>query len=95
MNYSTINDIHWKFIPQYSLWQGRAYERLIASVKYCLRKSFYQHLLDYVDLQTAIYSMADTINSRPLTYVSSDEIISSLTPNHFLRLGAFEMPIEI
>ncbi len=32
------------------------------------------------------YNIADTINNRPLTYVSSDELLSTLTPNPFLKL---------
>ncbi len=42
---------------------------LVGGVARCFRKSYYQHLLDYVDLLTALYSIADTVNSRPLTYV--------------------------
>jgi len=84
--YCHSNDITWKFIPQYSPWQGGAYERMIGIVKNCLRKSYGALLLDYVDLLTALYSIADTVNSRPLTYVASDEILTPLTPNHFIRL---------
>ena len=60
-------------------------ERLIALVKTSFKKSYGGRLLDYVDLSTAMCLIMDTINSRPLTYVSSDEVISVLTPNHFLR----------
>ena len=84
------NGIRWKFIPHCSPWQGGAYERLIALVKTCFKKSYGNLLLDYVDLMTAMYQIMDTINSRPLTYVSSDEILSILTPNHFLRLRPVE-----
>ncbi len=85
LNFSALSGIRWKFISQYSSWQGGAYERLIGMVKSCPRKS-YQHLLDYVDLLIALCNIADTINNRPLTYVSSDEFLSALAPNHFLRL---------
>ncbi len=34
-----------------------------------------------------IYRIADIVNSRPLTYVPSDDTVQPLTPNHFLRLG--------
>ncbi len=50
LDYSAEHIIRWKFIPQYSLWQGGACERLIALVKSSLRKSDGQCLLDYVDL---------------------------------------------
>ncbi len=71
---------------------------MIGIVKSCLRKSYYQHLLDYVDLLTALYSIADTVNSRPLTYVSSDEVLATLAPNYFLRLrssGQDNNPVQI
>ncbi len=38
-----------------------------------------------MDLLTALYGIADILNSRPLTFVSTDEVIVPLTPNHFLR----------
>jgi len=94
-NYCGSNDIRWKFIPQYSPWQGGAYERLIGLVKNCLRKGYSQILLDYVDLLTALYNIADIINSRPLTFVSSDEVISALTPNHFIRLRPEESNVSV
>ncbi len=71
-NYCSDNRIVWKFIPQYSPWQGGAYECLVALIKTCLKKTCGILLLDYVDLLTALCRIADTINSRPLTYVSSD-----------------------
>ncbi len=41
LNYSSVNEMRWKFIPQYSPWQGGTYEWLIGIVKSCLRKSYY------------------------------------------------------
>jgi len=70
----------------YSPWQGGAYERMMGLVKNALRKSYGAFLLDYVDLLMALYSIADTVKSRPLSYVLSEEILTPLTPNHFIRL---------
>ncbi len=53
---------------------------------YLLKKSYGILLLDYVDFITALYRIMDIVNSRPLTYVSFDEMLMPLTPNHFLRL---------
>ncbi len=67
-------------------------------VKSCLRKSSYQHLLDYVDLLNALYNIADTINNRSLTYDFSDKLLSAPTANHFLRLracGYENKPVQI
>lgn len=39
---------------------------------------------------TVLCKVEDLINSRPLTYVSSEDTIVPLTPNHFLRLRDME-----
>ncbi len=56
----------------------------IGLIKSCLRKSYNVCFLDYVDLLTAVYGIANILNSRPLTYVSTDEVIAPLTSNYFL-----------
>lgn len=96
-NYLSTNNIHWKFIPQYSPWHGGAYERLVSLVKRSLKKTYGTQYLDYVQLNTALVQIENTINSRPLTYVSSEEILSPLTPNHFLKPGDVNVstPMEI
>lgn len=94
-NYSDKNRIDWKFIPHCSPWQGGAYERLVTLVKLCFKKSYGNLLLDYVEMSTVICRIMDTINSRPLTYISSDEILSPLTPNNFLRLRTSEANTDI
>ena len=80
------NRIHWKFIPQYAPWHGGAYERLVGVVKNSLKKSFGNRYMSYNVLYTGLCQIEDTVNSRPLTYVP-DEVISILTPNHFIRPG--------
>ena len=39
--------------------------------------------------------MEDITNSRPLTYVSSEETVMLITPNHFLRLRQFAVIDEL
>lgn len=84
--YVTSNYIDWKFIPVYSPWQGGAYERLIGNVKTALKKSYGLSFLDIIEFQTVLCKIKNTVNGRPLTYVSSDEILRPLTPNNFLKL---------
>jgi hypothetical protein len=84
------NRIDWFNIRAYSPWEGGAYERLIGIAKDSLKKALYPTavapvLVDYVQLNTAMKQVADIMNSRPLTYVPSDEQIEVITPNHFLR----------
>ncbi len=83
-----FNRIQWSFIPQYAPWYGGAYELLIGFVKRSLRKSYSNRCLPLVELQTVLHKVADIVNSRPLTYFSTEEVVEPLTPNHFLRFGA-------
>ncbi len=63
----------------------RAYECLVAVVKRCFRKTYGNQLFNYVQLTTALAEVVNVVNSRHLTYVL-EEMLSPLTPNHFLRL---------
>lgn len=68
--------ITWRYVVERAAWQGAMWERLIRSVKVCLRKVMGRTLLTEVEA---------VINSRPLTYLHTDcSEPSSLTPVHFL-----------
>ncbi len=66
---------------------GGDYERLVGLVKNCFKKLFGTKPLDKVEFARCLYQIADILNGRPLTYVSSDEQRTSLKPNHFLRVN--------
>merc|ERR1712121_95127 len=73
-------------IPLYSPWQGAVWERLIRTVKNCLKKSIGRSILDYFRLATVFSDIQHAINCRPLTYRCSDNSsLEVLTPNHFLK----------
>ena len=75
----------WKFIVPRAPWWGGWWERLIRSVKTSLRKSVGRSLLTRTELETVIHEVESCINSRPLTFVSSDlDSNTILTPSHFL-----------
>ena len=63
---------------------GGFYERMIQVVKRCLRKILGSARLDYEELVTVITEVEGTINSRPLTYVYSDDIEEPITPAHLI-----------
>ena len=62
---------------------GGFYERLVQSVKRCLKRSIGRAELTYVELQTILSEIELILNSRPLgpIYDDNQEI---LTPNHLL-----------
>lgn len=77
--------ITWRFIPPSSPHMGGSWERLVRSVKDVLKVILKERHPKEEVLQTLIAEAENMVNSRPLTYVSSDALDpESLTPNHFL-----------
>ena len=56
------------------------FEKLIGSMKRCLQKIIGQAKLTYDELLTAVVEAEAVINSRPLTFVSTDDQDEPLTP---------------
>ena len=54
------------------------------SVKRCLKKILKNAKVTSEELQTVLVEIEATLNSRPLTFVSSGEIEEPLTPYHLL-----------
>ena len=73
-----------RFILPATPWWGGFYERLVRSVKLSLRKSLGKSFLRYDELETVLCQVEPVINSRPLTYISSDDLSEPLTPFHLL-----------
>lgn len=84
--YCIQNKIIWRFIPQLAPWHGGFYERLVALVKHCLKRTFEKHLLYDNKLKTIIKEVEMVVNTRPLTYVGT-ELDTVLRPTDFLTLG--------
>ena len=66
---------------------GGMFERLIQFMKRCLRKVIGQAKLSYDELITTAAEIVSIINSRPLSYVTPDDLSKPLTPSHLLMGG--------
>lgn len=77
--------ITWQFIAERAPWWGGFYERLVGTMKRCLKKSMGKASLKIFEVTTILTEVEATLNSRPLTYPSSDiNDLTPLTPSHFL-----------
>ena len=77
--------VRWQFNLDRASWYGGIFERLIKSVKTCLKKVIGRARLTYDELLTVIVECETIINSRPLTFVYSDDVEEPLTPGHLLH----------
>ena len=63
---------------------GWLFERLIRSMKRCLKKTLRNARLTYEELLTVIIEIVCVLNSRLLTYVNSEDMDEPLTPSHLV-----------
>ena len=82
--YFSQSHTEWKFNLEKAPWWGGIFERMIKSAKRCLRKVIGRNCLTYDELLTLITEVEAVLNSRPLTYVSSEDVDEPLTPSHLL-----------
>jgi len=77
--------ISWLFNLERASWWGGHFERLVGSVKRCLRKVLGNAKLSFLELEVVLFEVENTLNSRPLTYIYEDLSEEPLTPSHFLH----------
>ena len=65
-------------------WWGGVFDRLVKSVKRCLKKTICGARLTYEELLTVIIEVEVILNCRPLSYVSSEDSKEPPTPSHLL-----------
>ena len=80
----TIHDVKWKFNVPKAPWWGGVFERIVRSAKRCLKKILGQARFSHDELLTAITEVEMVINSRPLSFVSSNDLEEPLTPSHLM-----------
>ncbi|KAE8287221.1 hypothetical protein D5F01_LYC15190 [Larimichthys crocea] len=85
LKYFSEKGITWKYIAERAAWWGGFWERLVRSVKTCLKKVMGRASLSYEEMTSLLAEAEATINSRPLTFVYNEpEEPQPLTPAHFL-----------
>ncbi|GFU05692.1 DUF1758 domain-containing protein [Trichonephila clavipes] len=57
----------------------------VSSLKDLLRKNLGRSCLSYEELQTLVCECESVMNSRPLTYISEEQELKTLTPSMFLQ----------
>ena len=85
MRFFTNFRVEWQFNLEKAPWQGGIFERMIQSAKRCLKKAIGHNCLTLDELLTLVIEVEAVLNSRPLTYVYSDETIEPLAPSHLLN----------
>ncbi|XP_046856027.1 uncharacterized protein LOC124449123 [Xenia sp. Carnegie-2017] len=78
------NRKEWKFNLERAPWWGGFFERMVRSVKRCLKKVLGNARLAFDELLTAMVEVEATFNSRPLTYTYDEVGGEPLTPSHLV-----------
>ena len=76
--------ITWRFNLEKSPWWGGYYERLVGSIKRCIKKVIGNAKLSFDELGTILTEVEGTLNSRPITYVYDEVDAHPLTPSHLV-----------
>ena len=71
--YLVDKKVTWEFIIEKAPWWGGFWERLVRSIKNCLRKTIGCSSLTFEELRTLLVEIEATLNNRPLTYMYDDE----------------------
>ena len=80
----TKKRIVWKFILEKSPWMGGFYERMVGFLKRILRKILANARLDYEELLTVVTEVESILNSRPISYVYTEETEEPICPSHLV-----------
>lgn len=77
--------VEWCHNLEKAPWWGGAFERIIGMTKRCLRKIVGRAKFTYDELSTAVTEIESILNSRPLSFISSEDLEEPLTPFHLLN----------
>ena len=82
-NHFSSKGIIWRFNLERAVWFGGLFERMIGTVKRCMRKVLKNAKLNFEELVTILTEIESTIHNRPLTYQYYD-LVEALRPSHLL-----------
>ena len=67
--------VEWRFNLEKAPWWGGFYERMVGSVKRCLKKVLGNAKLKFDELLTILLEVEGTLNCRPLTYEYTTRLV--------------------
>ncbi|KAL5490724.1 hypothetical protein EMCRGX_G015900 [Ephydatia muelleri] len=82
--YFSGNHVEWTYNLERAPWWGGVFERIVGLMKKCLKKIVGQAVLTQVELLTTITEVEAILNSRPISYISTEDIEEPLTPSHLI-----------
>ena len=83
-SYLSNHQVQWDFNLERAPWWGGFFERMIKSAKRCLKKAIGPSCLTFDELVTLVTETEAVLNSRPLTYVSTEDLEEPLMPSHLI-----------
>ncbi|KAF2894390.1 hypothetical protein ILUMI_11785 [Ignelater luminosus] len=84
-NFSTKHRIGWKITVERAAWWGGFWEKLIKTVKDCLKFALGKSRVNIDKFQTILTEIEATVNARSLTYIDNDkDNFSIVSPSSFL-----------
>jgi hypothetical protein len=78
-------DIDWNWTTPLAPWTGGTHERLVALVKHCLRATVDKRHLRMDEWRILIPEVTRVVNSRPLTAMTSEDMVRPLRPLELLE----------
>ena len=76
--------VTWQFNVERAPWWGSPFERMVRSTKRCLKKLIGRAHFSLDELTTALAEIEAVLNSRPLSYVSDEDMEEPITPSHLI-----------
>ena len=83
--YLTLHNIKWKFILAASDWGQGFYERMVKVVKTSLTKVIGKSKLSYEQLEKVFILIESIVNSRPPTFITTEEVCESLVLSQLIH----------